>query len=336
MIFGGSQKTLYNLIILLILFIILALFYNVYKAKLQREDITFTYNQIKDFLSQPEKHSKPILWIYLEYEKNARNWESFYSRTSMDLNQGYLNLTTNTIIQHCQKSFHICLIDDNIYKKLLPDLPEMRKTKTLSGTNLAYMRLFGICNLLYEYGGLLVPSSFLCLKDLTDLTKFDTMAVGEFRNQSISNTTSSFAPSTELMYCKRHCPVMKEFIIFLKKESRFAYTSESDFVGKTSIWWNLFIKQNQVHLIEGHLIGTKDVNNEPILLEDLISNNYLAFNIKKSFGIYLPHKEILSRTKYSWFARLSPKQVLESNTRIGKLLLVTTGDKAFHNYFEIF
>jgi amino acid permease len=59
MIFGGSQKTLYNLIILLILFIILALFYNVYKAKLQREDITFTYNQIKDFFSGFKGGLKP-------------------------------------------------------------------------------------------------------------------------------------------------------------------------------------------------------------------------------------------------------------------------------------
>ena len=41
-------------------------------------------------------------------------------------------------------------------------------------------------------------------------------------------------------------------------------------------------------------------------------------------GIYIPHKEILRRTAYQWFTRLSEKQVLESNTFIGKQCLIST------------
>jgi len=39
------------------------------------------------------------------------------------------------------------------------------------------------------------------------------------------------------------------------------------------------------------------------------------------YGVYVPSCEILKRSKFEWFARLSVKQVLESDTIVGKLLL---------------
>ena len=41
-------------------------------------------------------------------------------------------------------------------------------------------------------------------------------------------------------------------------------------------------------------------------------------------GIYLPAKEILTRTAFRWFGRMNAKQVLESDTVAGKLLLVNS------------
>jgi len=46
---------------------------------------------------------------------------------------------------------------------------------------------------------------------------------------------------------------------------------------------------------------------------DLYSNAY---------GILIPAYEILNRTNYEWFARLSPQQVLKSDTIIGKYILL--------------
>jgi len=39
-------------------------------------------------------------------------------------------------------------------------------------------------------------------------------------------------------------------------------------------------------------------------------------------GLYIPADEILKRTAYQWFARQSAKQALNSNTVIGKYLLI--------------
>jgi hypothetical protein len=58
-----------------------------------------------------------------------------------------------------------------------------------------------------------------------------------------------------------------------------------------------------------------------ILVDNLLSNDYIDL-YPKAYGIYIPSKEILNRRHYEWFARLSPKQVLESNTIIGKYILL--------------
>ena len=57
-----------------------------------------------------ENIKKPILWIYIPYEYNSRHWESFGSRSSLHLNQPYLYLTIQSIIQHCSNDFYICII----------------------------------------------------------------------------------------------------------------------------------------------------------------------------------------------------------------------------------
>ena len=57
-----------------------------------------------------EDIKKPILWIHIAHEKNARWWQSFYSRSTEYLNQPYIFLTIRSIIQHCADDFHICLI----------------------------------------------------------------------------------------------------------------------------------------------------------------------------------------------------------------------------------
>ena len=41
-------------------------------------------------------------------------------------------------------------------------------------------------------------------------------------------------------------------------------------------------------------------------------------------GVYLPDEDILRRTKYQWFARLSAKQAIESDTMAGKILMLSS------------
>ena len=73
------------------------------------------YDKVKNFLFDgdlsPLLNDKPILWIHNNYAKNSRMWSSFYSRTTNNLNQPYLQLCLESIVRHCGESFNICIID---------------------------------------------------------------------------------------------------------------------------------------------------------------------------------------------------------------------------------
>ena len=66
----------------------------------------------------------------------------------------------------------------------------------------------------------------------------------------------------------------------------------------------------------------EDEDGNKINLRDLLGNTYISFDCN-NVGIYIPEKDIIRRTAYQWFARLSEKQVLESDTILGKHLLIS-------------
>ena len=80
-------------------------------------------------------------------------------------------------------------------------------------------------------------------------------------------------------------------------------------------------KPNLLNSINGKYIGVKDFNDNQILLENLMSNQYLKL-CDDTYGILIPADELLKRTTFGWFVRSSAKQVLKSDTIIGNYLLL--------------
>ena len=101
-----------NYIIAIVVIVVVAmLMHRFYEVKERRES-AHNKKQLHQYLLDDltlGKNKKPMLWIYIPYELNARNWVDFQSRTSMGLNQPYLYLTIQTIIEKCDDSFKICL-----------------------------------------------------------------------------------------------------------------------------------------------------------------------------------------------------------------------------------
>ena len=54
----------------------------------------------------------------------------------------------------------------------------------------------------------------------------------------------------------------------------------------------------------------------------MINNSFVELS-RNALGLYIPADEILKRTAYQWFARLSAKQALASDSMIGKYLLLS-------------
>jgi hypothetical protein len=324
-------KNYMNYIYVLIVLAVVLFLYNRYEDKLAREDNTGNYNAVQKYLGgDPSlaKEKKPILWIPITYDYNARNWLSFGSRSSFELNQPYMYLTVKSIINQCDESFRICLIDDESFAKLIPGWTI--NMKTISTPVVDYMRSLAITKLLYIYGGMVVPPSFLCMRDLIDLYSMGTsggkMFVCETVDRNITSTTHEFYADTSFMGATKESPILQELMDFVQRKISSDYTSQLEFLGDFNRWCNTRANKGQVTLIPGKIIGTKTMDNKPILVDDLLSNDYIDL-YPQAYGIYIPSKEILNRRHYEWFARLSQKQVLESNIIISKyILLASTPD----------
>jgi len=318
-----------NLFILFFILIVLGFLYRRFEDKLMREENQDNYEAIQKYLLDDVtlgKSKKPILWIYVPYDYNSRKWLSFGSRSSFDLNQPYLYLTVRSIIKHCEDSFTICIFDDNSFSKLIPGW-NIDMTK-LSDPILCNMRTLGMMRLLYIYGGMLCPISFLCMKDLSGLyakgTRGNKMFVCETIDRNSTSVRMNFYPTISFCGAPKECEMVAKLCNYIQAVSSHDHTAESKFLGQYDRWCMKNVGEGRINLIEGVEIGTKTIDDKQIILDDLMSNNYLDL-YKGTNGILIPSNELLSRLQYGWFVRSSPRQVLESETIIGNYLLLSIG-----------
>lgn len=321
-----KSKDLSNLFILFFILIVVGFLYKQYTNKLQLEESGDIHEAIQRYLLDDVtlgKSKKPILWVHVPYEYNSRKWLSFGSRSSFELNQPYLYLTMRSIIRQCEKSFTICIIDDSSFQKLIPGW-NINMT-TISDPILCKMRMLGIAKLMYIYGGMVCPISFVCLKNLKGLydegTRGDKMFVCEMVDRNSTSVNMNFFPSLQFYGAPRECESVFKLIHYMQQIISTDYTAESKFLGDFEVWCQQHVETHEINLINGKAIGVKTIEDEQIIIDDLLSNHYLKV-CPYAYGIFIPSREILNRKKFEWFARLSEKQVLQSDTIIGNYLLI--------------
>ena len=324
------MKSLTNLFPLFGILIVLGVLYKRFEDKRIRSEEGDTYEAIQKYLLDGDtlgKSKKPILWIHVPYEYNSRRWLSFGSRSSFDLNQPYLYLTVRSIIKQCDQSFTICIIDDTSFKRLLPEW-NINMT-SISDPILSNMRMLGMMKLLHSYGGMVCPLSFVCLKDLNEMyikgTRGDKMFVCEVVDRNVTSTDMDFYPNLSFCGAPKHCETVRELCNFIQRTASHDYTADVKFLGEYDKWCKQRIENGRINLIDGAEIGTKTVEDKQIIIDDLMSNHYLDL-YQGAYGILIPADEVLSRKKFEWFARMSPKQVMESDTIIGNYILLSQTD----------
>ena len=284
------------------------------KKKLSNED----YELVKKYIlndSSLANLKKPILWVHIPYSKNAREWDSFGSRMTLNLNQPYLNLTVKSIMDKCGKSFHVCLIDDETFANLLPgwDLDITKVGEPIAG----YIRQLGMMNFLYNYGGMIVPPGFICLKNLKNLyedgTKKDHMFMCETSNRSKSADVLSHAPSTKFMGAEKENPIIFDAIKYIERLISDDQSSQPLVSDVINSWFiQQYIAKRDIELVSGRKIGTKLTNDKPLGLEELFASD--NENLPNAgYGILIPSDEVLIRKNYQWFARMSEKDILDSD-----------------------
>ena len=291
------------------------------------------YNDVKQYLlseSSLAKSKKPIMWIYTPYEYNSRDWLSFGSRSSYNLNQPYLNLCVRSIIKHCDKSFTICIVDDNSFAKLIPgwniDL------SVIGDPIVSNVRQLAMAKLIYNYGGMSVPISFLCFKDLIDMYDrgisstndnkgINKMFVCENVNTNISATNTQFYPDTAFIGAKKNTPKLKEFIDHMQRLISGDYTAQIEFLGNFDKWANKHVNNKSINMIPGTDVGVKTMENKPVLVDDLLGEDYIKLH-DGMYGIWIPAASILKRRNYEWFARLNNEQIFQGKFILAKYFVL--------------
>jgi hypothetical protein len=277
-------------------------------------------------------HNRPKIWIHTKYEINSRKWKDFYSRNTTDLNQPYIHLTIKTIIDHCGDDFNICLIDDQTFSKLIPSWDI--DLNTVAEPMRSHFRELGLLQLVYFYGGMVVPNSLVCLKNLKsfydDATNGNRPFICENINHNVNIAKQKhkmlFVPDLYFYGALKNDPTIKELIEYLKKRNMLPhFTSETDLLGDTSNWCIGAINLQKINLVGGEMIGVKTDDRKTILLEDLMEEGFLNLR-KDAVGIYIPAEEILNRTKYQWFAVMPAEQLLKTNMIISKYLMASIVD----------
>lgn len=302
--------------------------YEKYNLKQEWDETVRNNDKIHEFLLQDSNSfllEKPILWIFTNYAKNARKWPSFFSRDTRDLNQPYLELCVESIVKHCGDSFNVTLIDDNSFHKLIPNWDiDMNK---LSNPVKEHMRTLAFSNLLYNYGGLIIPNSMVVLRDLKPL--YDDMVsrynvfTFECVDRNSTSVATDFFPNARFLGAKRRSQVMKEYMEFLDDMFHNDHTEQPDFLGQPSRWLFEKCQQKRVGLVNGATIGTKTKYDTAVYIDELMSDSYIHFDDEKLVAVYIPADEILKRVKYEWFARLDSTKILESDIQIAKYLLIS-------------
>jgi hypothetical protein len=328
-----------NIILILIAFSLVILYYKYLEKRRTLMDLDGCNEISKYLLNEHElmNSKKPILWIHIPYEYNSRRWLSFGSRSSLDLNQPYLYLTVKTIIKCCSNSFKICIIDDSSFEKLIPEW-SLNMT-SVSDPILKNMRQLGISNLIYKYGGINVPLSFLCWRDLIELyeegTRGDKMFICENINRNITSTTKLFYPDVRFIGAKKNNIIMKDLIYKVQETISNDYSAQTHFIGDIDRWCNDGINYGKINLIKGIQVGTQTINGSQVTIDNLLGQDYIEF-YGKMYGIWIPNEDILKRLNYEWFARMSPEQIMQGNFILAKYMLLSLSPDSENGVLEPF
>ncbi len=327
-----NSKNMYHYAFAFGLIMIASFFGNKFKQAFEPND---EYDLIKKYLLNESPlygFNKPKIWIHSKNEINARKWKSFYSRNTTDLNQPYKHLTIMSIINHCGNDFNVCLIDDETFSKLIPTWDI--NLSTVAEPMKSQLREIGLLQLVYFYGGMAVPNSFLCLKNLIGLYNDGISSGKPFVCEQIDRSANLmkqknkllFSPSIHMFGAVKNNDVIKELIDYLKARNQTPhFSSEPEFLGDVSQWCINAIQSQKMNLIGGELIGLKTNKRKPILLEELMEEEFLDMTTD-SYGIYIPDEDILKRHKYQWFAVLSVEEILKTNTVLSKYMKASIVD----------
>jgi hypothetical protein len=273
----------------------------------------YIFNKNKHF------HKKPFIWLHVDYDINARKWLDFGSRNSRNLNRPYIQICLQQNIKLNSDDFNIVIIDDTSFKDLIPgwniDLFEIAEPTKI------HIRILALIKLLYHYGGLLCPISFFPMKKFLPIyNKYDAFV---FRTLQRYDMYNSYVPSITFIAGKKNNVGIKNLMNHIES------LEHNDFYNNLYFFKNVnrhiieLTDKKEITIIDGKINGVKTNKNENIYIHHLVENSEIKLS-QNAIGLYIPQEDLEERTNYNWITYLSQRELMNSNTFIGKLFKTHT------------
>ena len=301
---------------------VIGMFYNRYKEK-DKKDMVQRHDDIiqQYLLDETPSGPEPIIWIHIPNEINSKKWLHWGSRNTNHLNQSYLYLCIRTIINKANGKFRVCIIDDTTFNKVLPHckldlnaMAEPMRTRTRQSL---------IMQLLYTYGGMSIPLSFIALQNLDDmyaecLSNKDCF-VGTCISEYLNSDNIMYNPT--FMGSYKNADVMKELIEQYNQLISNDNSAAMDIEGKFQSCIYNHIMAGKIHTITPSQLGVVDRENRVIYIDHLMQSPDLVARPPNMYGLYVPERSLVKRSKYSWYTQIPPQDVLYVNNVISFCLL---------------
>jgi hypothetical protein len=254
-------------------------------------------------------HDKPKLWIYIETLPNSRDWISTSFRTSRKINKGYIYACIQSIIHHCGSDFHICLIDKSAFDHFIPGydathVPDQYKTE------------YGMALLLYYYGGLVIPPSFVCLKPLLPLYRMildeNCAFFGERENRRL-DANSIHPTTTSSMFCMgapRYNTSLKIIADLIRISTQKV---------PPDVWCVREIQADKAKRLDGKWIGTCDSSGHLVMTEMLIQHEPISFD-PACVGVAFWDEDLERKHRFQKWLDMSETDWFQDSSNIGQLL----------------
>jgi len=263
---------------------------------------------------------KPVIWIYLNSsDVNSRSWADFMARSNRVMNLPFLNLCYETVVKQNSDIYRVEVIAglSDLAVRLggwnaMP-VPLQNPEAVVREPELNWIR----ATILAKFGGLWLSPASISIAPFGPLSKkhitfFGVDTVPAYRtSDTLPALNAIWAPVPNHPMWVAWARTTAARLERRSGGSEFRHDEKSDLADALRKY------NNEITYIAAAEVSRKGASLKRIELEDLLAagtEGALPFTISRG-AVYvpIPYPEILERTAFEWFLRMSEEQILESD-----------------------
>lgn len=263
---------------------------HIYFEKHEKKD---EFELISKFL-KPDNYQlnkKPCIWIHSRGE----------------LHIPYVRCCIDCVKKYNEEFFTIHVINDESFNEFIPFWKTDKNRR-----NVSFDRMYGMTLLLYLYGGIVVPHTFLCMKTLQFVYKDCLQSTLPFlfeNNNVFDNKTNGplhyllYVPDITFIGSMQKNAVINDMLHYMTGKPDYFFT------GDIHYWCLKQRKENKMVIIDGSMIGAKDHLRKQMTVDDWMAQEQITV-VDECLGIYIPSERLVKRMQYNYFLSLEIEEIL--------------------------